>query len=90
MKIDRKVFWGFMMVSRAVRYSICKAMRELLLESRGHHCEECGSEFHLDVHHKRYRVPCRMSDFIVLCETCHNNQDHKRIMEVKGHHVKEE
>jgi hypothetical protein len=77
------------MVSRGVRYSICNAMRELLLESRGNRCEECRSEFRLDVHHKRYRVPCRTNDFLVLCESCHQSQDHKDIKEMRPR-VKEE
>jgi 5-methylcytosine-specific restriction endonuclease McrA len=46
-------------------------MRKLVLERAGYMCKKCGSEFHLEVHHKRYRVPCRLSDFEVLCEECH-------------------
>jgi len=46
-------------------------MRTLVLERAGYMCKKCGSEFHLEIHHKRYRVPCRLSDFEVLCKDCH-------------------
>jgi hypothetical protein len=42
-------------------------------------CEDCGTPFSLDVHHKQYRdlFDVRITDLETLCRICHNKEHRK-------------
>lgn len=35
------------------------------------HCEKCGTNINLQIHHKRYRLPIQKEDILTLCNKCH-------------------
>jgi 5-methylcytosine-specific restriction endonuclease McrA len=50
-----------------------RALRKPVLERAGGHCEECGEETYLQVHHLNYkRVGAeRLEDLRAICNPCH-------------------
>jgi 5-methylcytosine-specific restriction endonuclease McrA len=62
------------MYERYLRSAVWRAKRDGALRSARSECEECGSRFDLQVHHRNYdrvggnELP---SDLQVLCEPCH-------------------
>ena len=58
------------------------AFRERVFKERGRKCERCGSVEHLQIHHLEYKGAklawrYKISEVIVLCDTCHSRLHHK-------------
>ena len=55
-----------------------QSTRAIKLYKAGYHCENCGSERRLQVHHKNYKNLYNEinSDLKVLCEFCHKEIEH--------------
>ncbi|CAN5441453.1 hypothetical protein BH10CHL1_BH10CHL1_17950 [soil metagenome] len=50
-------------------------LREKALERAGHKCQQCGSMWLLEVHHKKHVVnggKDKLSNLVVLCQDCHD------------------
>jgi len=58
-------------MTKLVAVKICEPMRRRILELDNWECVNCRSRTGLEVHHIRYRTPCRVEDFVTLCGTCH-------------------
>lgn len=71
-----------------IRSPAWRQLRQQALEAAGHRCQKCGiSKWSatLEVHHLTYDRfgQERLTDLVVLCESCHQNADAERKVQVR-------
>lgn len=56
------------------RIRVWREVRQAALRRANYRCENCGAKSRLQVHHKHYKMVYgseKVSDFKVLCRSCH-------------------
>ena len=47
--------------------------RDIIINTLGNKCAECGKKYDLVIHHKKYEIGMTINDVKILCNACHRN-----------------